>query len=101
MMMTLTSPITNAVAKALAACQGDNVRSATVLLSPAQTVVVTRQRRVDRRDQSVTYLVTMGRPNYRSRGLIKTCKAAGEPFPVRKPQLRFWPAKKPKTAKRR
>jgi hypothetical protein len=33
-------------------------------------------------------VLTVGRPNYRERKFIKLCKDAGEPFPVKKVQLR-------------
>ena len=34
-------------------------------------------------------LFTMGRPNYEEREFIKKCKKAGEPFPVKKIQLKL------------
>lgn len=37
-------------------------------------------------------LVTIGKPNFAERRFIKLCEKAGEPFPVKKIQLRF-PAK--------
>lgn len=33
-------------------------------------------------------LFTMGKPNYEEREFIKKCKKAGEPFPVKKVQLK-------------
>ena len=41
-------------------------------------------------------VVTFGAPDYRTAQFIKRCKQAGEPFPVKKVQLRFWPKKKVK-----
>ena len=41
-------------------------------------------------------VVTFGEPNYREKAFIKDCKEAGEPFPVRKIQFRFYPKKKVK-----
>lgn len=38
--------------------------------------------------------VTRGKPNYAEREFIKSCKKAGEPFPVKKIQLKFFPQKK-------
>ena len=45
-------------------------------------------------------LLTEGRPNYRERDFIRRCKTAGEPFPVRKVQLKFPPASKAKRGNR-
>lgn len=39
-------------------------------------------------------VLTIGRPNYRERRFIRACKKAGEPFPVRKIQLKFPPVKR-------
>ena len=39
-------------------------------------------------------VVTFGAPNYRERLFIKRCAKAGEPFPVRKVQLIYYPVKK-------
>ena len=43
------------------------------------------------KNQNVDLVVTIGRPNYRDREFIRKCKAAGEPFPVKKVQLRYLP----------
>ncbi len=37
---------------------------------------------------------TLGRPNFEEREFIKKCKKAGEPFPVKKIQIRYPPKKK-------
>lgn len=37
----------------------------------------------------VEILVTIGKPNWRERDYAKTCRLAGEPFPVKKIQLKF------------
>ena len=39
-------------------------------------------------------VVTFGAPNYLERRFILACKKAGEPFPVKKIQFRFYPTKK-------
>lgn len=41
--------------------------------------------------RQIELVVTIGPPNYAERGFIKSCKKAGEPFPVRKIQLRGLP----------
>lgn len=38
--------------------------------------------------------VTIGDPNYTAREFIKQCKRAGEPFPIKKIQLKYPPKKK-------
>lgn len=66
-------------------------RRATAFLSARCTVKVTRQYQFNRRATTETFLVTIGRPNYRERAYIKGLQASGEPFPVRRMQLTFWP----------
>lgn len=80
------------VASAIQSLVKTGARSATKYLTPKHTVKVTRQNRPDRRDRTETFLVTIGKPNYAARQFVKAAIAAGEPFPVRKVQLRFWPA---------
>ena len=43
--------------------------------------------------QSETFIVTLGKPNYEARQFIKLCKQAGEPFPVKRPQIKRYPIK--------
>lgn len=62
-------------------------RKAIKYVSPKQTIKVTRQH--PRSGRGDTVLVTIGRPNYAERQFIKSAVRAGEPFPVRKPQLKF------------
>ena len=38
-------------------------------------------------------VLTIGKPNYQEREFIKKCKKAGEPFPVKKVQIK-WAKKK-------
>jgi len=70
------------------------LRRATIYRSAKFTLKLSRQRRNDRRDRSETMLFTYGNPNYRERRFIKKCLAAGEPFPVKKVQLQYWPTKR-------
>ena len=72
----------------------NSMRRVTKLISPTYTVKLTRQRRVDKSDLQETFLLTLGKPNFEERKLIKICKEVGEPFPVRNTQLKFFPAKK-------
>lgn len=39
--------------------------------------------------------LTIGPPNYVEREFVKKCRKAGEPFPVKKIQLKYPPGKKP------
>lgn len=71
-----------------------NVRRATAYINEKFTVKATRQRREDRGDNSATILVTVGAPNFVERRFIRLAKKAGEPFPIKKIQLKFWPEKK-------
>ncbi len=72
-------------------------KRATVYLSP--TLVVSAQRKswsnkVTRRDRRAEISLKIGQPNYLERRFIQQCKKAGEPFPVRKLQLKFFPKRK-------
>jgi len=66
-------------------------RRATKYLSEKLVVKATIHCRARR---GASLVLTVGRPNYAERQFIKACKAAGESFPVKKPQIQ-WP-KKPK-----
>lgn len=68
-------------------------RKATKYLSPTLVIKATLRGKRDRRNSADTVLVTVGSPNYLERQFIKNCKKAGEPFPVKKIQLK---ADKPK-----
>ena len=84
------SAFTNSI-EALLRC---DARSATIYLSPEQRVTATHVHRPDKRSRSVTISVTFGKLNWAGREFVKACKRAGEPFPVRKVQLKFWPKKR-------
>jgi hypothetical protein len=74
-----------------------NARSATAYISPRRILRATRRLyggRIDRRRATDEILITIGRPNYAERQFIKVLKKAGEPFPVKKVQLKFPPKKK-------
>lgn len=68
------------------------IRTATRYLSTRYSVKATRRHR--RPGSRTEIVVSIGRPNYAERRFIKACLKSGEPFPVRKTQLKFWPAKK-------
>lgn len=77
------------------------IRQGTIYASANKTIKVTHihNRSVSRKprvDSNMDLRVTIGRPNYPERKFIKMCKRAGEPFPVKKIQFKFFPAKKRK-----
>ena len=95
-----TSIASSYLARAIGACAEclvgtPSLRKATSYLSPSYTVKASRQRRQDRRDSRETFIMTFGSPNYLERKFIKLAKKAGEPFPIKTIQLKFWPKKKP------
>lgn len=85
-----------AVAKVVAALVDSGARTATKYISPTERVRATRRHRPRRGARNVDIVLTIGRPNYADRAFIKKCAAAGEPFPVRRVQLKHWPAKRGK-----
>lgn len=66
-------------------------RKASYFLDEDTVVTASRRFKPDKRNKRTEVIVTMGAPNYRGRLFVKACKKAGEPFPVRKIQLKFWP----------
>lgn len=83
---------------------GGKMKSATVFVDERTRVTATFVHRSDTRRgaRHTTVAVTFGAPNYAGREFIRTCREVGEPFPVKKPQLRPWPVpRKSKTGKRR
>lgn len=82
----------------LGQCVGDvltapNTRRATAFISPTLTIKATAQRRPDGRGRSATALVTIGAPNFAERRFIRVCQKAGEQFPLKRIQWKFWPKK--------
>lgn len=70
------------------------IRTATYYIAPDLTVKITRSHVPDKRSRGETFHLTVGKPNFAERKFIKLCYKAGQSFPVRKVQLKFWP--KPK-----
>jgi hypothetical protein len=73
---------------------------ATRYISPKLVIRATRRQRIDARARRIELIVTIGQPNYRERQFIKLLKRAGEPFPVRAVQLREFPKKRAKRARK-
>ena len=84
----------NAFSNAIEALLRSGARSATVYLSASARVTATNINKPDLRNRSNTIAVTYGALNWAGREFVKACKRAGEPLPVRKAQLRWWPKKR-------
>ncbi len=69
------------------------LKTVTQYLSKTSVVRVTRQHKHSKRSPSKSYVVSIGKPNYEARQFIKLCVKAKEPFPVLKPQFKFYPKK--------
>ena len=68
------------------------VKASRVMYAPTKRVGRRKVRgkpRINGRDTRADIAVTVGVPNYAERRFIKACKAAGEPFPVKKLQIRM------------
>ena len=78
----MSIPFAN-VAKVVQILEQTGLKRATKYVSPKHTIKATRMHK----DKS-TYVVTLGKPNFRERLFIKTLLSAEEPFPVRQIQLR-------------
>jgi hypothetical protein len=85
----------NSVTKAVEALLETSSRQATVYQHPKLIIKATRRFKPDKRSRHTEILLTIGTPNYAERAFIKACLKAGEPFPVRRVQLKAYPAKKP------
>ena len=70
-----------------------NCHKATVFQHPELTVVATRVFKPRKNERQIDIRLTIGKPNFRNAKFVKDCLAAGEPFPVRKVQLEYWPKK--------
>lgn len=91
----MTAQISRAVAATLHAVAAlHTVRTATKFLAPDLTVRVSRVHKPLKRHRVHHYVVTVGKPNYHARAFITAAQKAGEPFPIRKIQLRHFPGTK-------
>ena len=89
--------VVKAVTKVVAAAAPD-VRKATVYLTPKLVVSACwrTKHHTHKRSTRQEYVLKIGAPNYREVAFIAACKKAGEPFPVKKVQLQFWPTPRKK-----
>lgn len=89
---TVPTPVISQVVEAL--LRAGAVR-ATKFLSEKEIVRASRKTYDGKiKQDKVEVLLTLGRPNYREREFVKKLKKAGEPFPVKKVQLKFPAVKK-------
>jgi hypothetical protein len=64
-------------------------KTATKYVDERTVVKATLVGKRDYQEDGLDVRLTFGAPNFREKQFIKDCKEAGEPFPVRKIQLRF------------
>lgn len=84
-----------ALAQCLRALQDTTeARRATVYLGEKLVVSTCRRFRFSKRNTRNDFVVKIGVPNYEERNFLRACKKAGEPLPVRRVQLKYWPVKK-------
>lgn len=86
-----------AAGKVLEALIENKAHKATAYLSEKFIVNMTLKLtdgKLPRSNQNIEVVLVVGRPNYEQRKFIKLCKKAGEPFPVKKIQLKFPPKKR-------
>lgn len=74
-----------------------DAKKATVYLSDKLVVSLCRRFKFSKRDTCADYVTKVGAPNYLERDFIKLCKKAGQPLPLHRVQLKYWP--KPRKAK--
>jgi hypothetical protein len=81
------------ILKSIESVLESDARQATVYQHPKLTIKTTRLLKLNKRSRHDTYVLTIGTPNYAERAFVKACLKAGEPFPIRKVQLKFYPEK--------
>lgn len=64
-------------------------KKATKYISPKYVIKSTFQGKRHKRERTETFIITVGRPNYREREYIKKLVKVSEPFPVKKLQLQW------------
>ena len=90
----------NALTQAIEALLRTDSKQAVKYVSPVLVVKATRVtyrangRKPRKNERSTELVLTFGRPGYREREFIKACAKAGEPFPVKRVQLRAYPRRK-------
>jgi hypothetical protein len=86
----MTPTINKAVVSVLACLKDKKVRKATKILAPNLIVRATRPVFSGRVSQgNLSVVLTIGKPNFAERHFVKLCKKAGEPFPIKKVQMKL------------
>lgn len=83
-----------AVSQVVHALISSGARTATKYVAPDMMIRATRRHRPKRRKKAIEIVLTIGRPNHEARKFIARASKAGETFPVRKVQIKHWPAKR-------
>lgn len=82
--------ITAVVGTVVTWCLFHNVKSAVAIVSPNLVAKATNKHKPRRNQRHREFIVSMGTPNFAERRFIKQCNKAGEPFPVKKIQLKHY-----------
>ncbi len=85
MAQTSVAPVVGRVVNALI---DQDAKKVTAFLGPLLTVKASRRGKLDRRARTLDLVVTIGTPNYAERRFIRDCQRAGEPFPVKRLQIK-------------
>lgn len=64
-------------------------KKATKYFSEREVLKATYRHKRDKRNKRHEILFTIGAPNYSEREFIKRAKRAGEPFPIKRIQMKF------------
>ena len=90
--MTLARNIGHVASMVLSADLGDGfIWRATKYITPNEVISATRIRYKEwvlKKEQCPVVVLRVGKPNYAEREFIKTALRAGEPFPIKKVQIR-------------
>lgn len=87
-------PHTHVLEKLVEALVDNKAARATFYASDKLVINLTRRlfhKKLPNINSNLEAMLVIGRPNYEQREFIKQCKKAGEPFPVKKIQLKFPP----------
>lgn len=82
------------VVEAVGNSKATGVKSAVKYIGEKEVVKATRRFKPDELNEREEIVLTIGKPNYAERKFVKLCKKAGEPFPVKKVQLKFYSGRK-------
>ena len=86
--MTIPHTYSPHIAQVLGALNAENAHSVVKYVDRDFVVKATAPHPRRAHDRNRTVLLTWGKPNYTERAFIKDCLAAGEPFPVKKLQIK-------------